>query len=456
MRFDLRNTPISKRSIDTTELSIAFFVFLSFCIQFFTHIIGSNVLLILILLLTGLMIFFLNFHKTNIYFFLSFLWLAALVAVTLSYFQTGLYISKYMDLFVFFAGILLIQFAGDNSDSFNLSRKVIIFFSFFYAVSIWVQVLAPSVYLHFANLLPESNRLEVVKWGQTGAYFTGFSSNPAFTAGHLVCGIFLLVAESIQKPKFKIQLNRVFPFAFLLLSLFLTGKRSHMLFLLVAVLSMYILPHKGRAFFIKIRNTIFILVFLLLLFLVFRKQLMTIPLFSRIIQSIADFLEGTDISSGRLPLYRHAWGLFKENPWFGIGWGNFRETTIGAVTLKTKMETHNIYLQLLAETGIVGFSFIVTPMLIMFYTTIRRIRQCVRYEKIGSWIALMYYSLAYQVFFLLYGVTGNGVYDPNFLMMYLFSAAITMSYMRYLQQESLIVFSGLSKAKLYRNRESTV
>ncbi|MGA3323251.1 MAG: O-antigen ligase family protein [Terriglobia bacterium] len=59
---------------------------------------------------------------------------------------------------------------------------------------------------------------------------------------------------------------------------------------------------------------------------------------------------------GRLVLWGAAWDIFRHSPLMGVGWGNLLRlypTDLPAFT--REFAAHNIYLQLLAETGLVGF-----------------------------------------------------------------------------------------------------
>ena len=80
-----------------------------------------------------------------------------------------------------------------------------------------------------------------------------------------------------------------------------------------------------------------------------------------------------DVSSGRITLWKTAWSLFIEKPAFGIGWGNFAGNityTYNELNDGALRNVHNNYLQLLCETGVVGFLIILTPLLILFVFTI--------------------------------------------------------------------------------------
>jgi O-antigen ligase len=63
----------------------------------------------------------------------------------------------------------------------------------------------------------------------------------------------------------------------------------------------------------------------------------------------------------RLLLWTTAWRYFIHSPWVGVGWGNFVGlygsdlSSFSAWIHPGALEVHNIYLQFLAETGLVGF-----------------------------------------------------------------------------------------------------
>lgn len=444
MKTSLKNSVISKNSIDTRELSIALFVLLVFTVQFFSHILRSNSLLILALLGVGFLGLSLNAHRIKTHPLSSSLWLAALVIVALSILRPSAYmadfsINKYVDLFVFFAGIALLLISGDESKSFRAGTKIILFFAVFYAISVWIQILLPSFYEVFLRFMSESSRQNILGGAESGYYFTGFASNAGFTAGYIICGIIILSTKNkniAAKKSTKISLLLL-----LFLSLFMTGRRAHTIFLLAALAGIYVFPYKKRKFFRRMGAVIASLVLLLLVLVLFQDFLMRIPFFSRMNWTIGNLATDVDISSGRSDLYDHAWKLFLANPWFGIGWGNFHYTTIGTVTVNTAMEAHNVYLQLLCEIGILGSLLVMIPIVSMFIQTLLGIRK-LRTEDKEAWFPLLSYSLAYQVFFLLYGLTGNPFFEPIFLMMYFFSGTITTAYLRFCKEERSLENAG--------------
>jgi len=153
-------------------------------------------------------------------------------------------------------------------------------------------------------------------------------------------------------------------------------------------------------------------------------------LFSRIINTIQSLLQGSDITSSRTLLWDHAWGLFLENPFSGIGWGNFKYSVIGNITVNTAMEPHNIYFQLISETGIFRTILILFPLFLTYFKTFKSVR-IISYRSSlidYKWKIAVLYSFYSQTFFLIYGLTGNPLTDFNFLMMYFISLGLIYSF----------------------------
>jgi len=90
-------------------------------------------------------------------------------------------------------------------------------------------------------------------------------------------------------------------------------------------------------------------------------------------------LQGVDefTEFGRLAAWQAAATLFLDHPFLGIGYGNFRfvSSELVPVALPGTLEAHNLYLQLLAETGLVGFLVFATVIGAFFFFSLRVIRE---------------------------------------------------------------------------------
>lgn len=124
-----------------------------------------------------------------------------------------------------------------------------------------------------------------------------------------------------------------------------------------------------------------------------------------------------DISSGRTMLWGRALSLFKEHPVFGIGWGNFRNylsDTFNVFNDGQLSNVHNNYLQILCETGIVGFIFFVFPLFYILYRTFKTIKY-LRINMTNAYVARIAAStsLSFQLFYL-----GISFIDPVWYKMF--------------------------------------
>lgn len=82
-------------------------------------------------------------------------------------------------------------------------------------------------------------------------------------------------------------------------------------------------------------------------------------------------METMGTESNRLMLIEQAWLVFKQNPWLGIGWAEFPwynfSVTEDYPSLKGLWHhSHNLFMQLLAETGLIGALILLSGMLYWF------------------------------------------------------------------------------------------
>lgn len=408
----------------SASIGIATIVFNSFMVQYFVDIIHSYVLYIAALLLGCVILAFSAKRNFAIKKESILLWYIVTIMMVLSLAKNAFDINTFADLATFLACVFMCSMAGNSRSNFYRCFRVIRILAVYYAVTVWIQLLLPSVYNIYLHLMPVNIQSQILVQQHNLAY-TGFSSNLGFTAGHIMAGILLLMTVYRNKGiKYYVEL------IFLFFTLFLTGKRSTFIFLLVALVAIYLVSTIG----IKKINRIFfvILTFLVMLigFFIFQNQLKGIPVFNRIIETINGLRTGEDISSRRSMIYLYAVTLFRQNPIVGIGWGYFRSMTLGNITWVNTVEVHNIYLQLLCETGIVGFIIMIIPMVIHLIHSYRAVRYEVINKQMPKWFPMLLFAFSYQVFFLLYGIVENALYDYNFLIMYFLSCAIVVVYER--------------------------
>ena len=148
------------------------------------------------------------------------------------------------------------------------------------------------------------------------------------------------------------------------------------------------------------------------LFVALMPWLEQIPALYRYVWTVKWMLRGYDVTSGRTELYALAWQAFLGNPLFGLGWDNFYTVIPPSFQASHGQniveDVHNIYLQFLCETGIVGTPFLIAP---LFYIYWMVCRQFARLKSSANQTARLFCitSFMLQSFLLVMGLI-----DPTF------------------------------------------
>lgn len=106
-------------------------------------------------------------------------------------------------------------------------------------------------------------------------------------------------------------------------------------------------------------------ILLLLAFLILLAWNIILPtsVIDRIKMTKSESGELEQSASARLMLWDHAIDIFKKNPIFGTGFGSFEYSLPEGIKWK---DTHNYYLKILSEQGIIGFSLLLIILLKAF------------------------------------------------------------------------------------------
>lgn len=328
-----------------------------------------------------------------------------------------------VDILVLVVAMCLVVFPTAKPKDYHPALAVMVLWGIFFAIGILLAFGAKPLFNALLSFFPWDFASSVRR--ASTRFVCGFSTNPGFTAGYIACAILALVAT--VRGRSSLSLVKILLFAFLGVSLLFTAKRGHVLFLFMAIVICYLLPMKGRQIVTRYWKLFLLGLVGGALFITFEESLANIPFVGRAIATVTDYMGGLDVSSSRSKLWGQAIDLFHANPWMGIGWGDYRTTLLGQKGFFSDFDVHNIYLQLLCETGITGFVIFVTFFVFFWGVTRKLYRHCIAASDpvLRSLVPVLHFSILYQTFFLLYGITGNVIYDQHYQIVYMMSCGMT-------------------------------
>jgi len=358
----------------------------------------------------------------------DFIWLISIVFIMLSILYNYT-IERNNEIFVYVTGFLFLVISKLEIERYIPAFKILKFFSVVYAMATIFHYIFTDFYHSFIFPFISSTAQQRMVELTNIDYYPGLGiAQPSMAAAPMIIGIGVIIAGFTKEEKPIKKIDYIY-LILLFCGLNLTGKRSVLLWGIIASFLLYYFSREHNKKLnrsIKIILLSFISIFILIITMNYFKEA---PFFSRIISTIEGLISGDDITSGRILLYSRAWELFLEYPVFGIGWGQFINITSGQL-LSRDLSVHNVYLQLLAEVGLVGFTLIVTSLVYTYYKTFRYLKIVYNTSYFGeNWRIGISFSFYYQSFFLLYCLSENPFYNIKYMFIYFFCISITSSFL---------------------------
>ena len=195
----------------------------------------------------------------------------------------------------------------------------------------------------------------------------------------------LLFALFLVKKKQKFEIYFIgFLFILIDILIFMSGERTAFFFLNLSTIFIIILIKK----FQKFRLATFILAIICIFFLSQNSSKLSDRMFKDPAKSMG-LIESSNkltmFTPGHDSVIRTAFNMFKDQPMLGHGPKMFRvickDEKYATGVLPCMTHPHNFYVQLLAETGIVGFLFLFTALSYVIYTSFRQFKSIIFRQK---------------------------------------------------------------------------
>jgi len=363
---------------------------------------------------------FVNQGKISINNNITWLICVIILMISLIFSYNSLETLKFSLMFFCILFIKMMYEGQENWQSFLI--KCFLCASFIHVVLTLAQFMFPDVITSLNSLILAGNDYYTnVNLLNRGAFagITGQTGINSFYISIFIAIVFCkLINSSNRKLIFMIAL------AIAMIALLLTVKRSQVIVNGVAMLIVFFVFSKGN------KESIFNFVKIPFLVVIVGYFILTnIPATNTVIEKFSMFAESSDFTNGRMYLWNATINIFNEHPIIGVGAG-----TIG---MNLDEMTHNIYIQMLGEMGILGFVSFTMAFILSVLKTLKIINICLR-GKSGS--NIQKYSLALglylQIYFILYGLSGNPLYSPIYLIVYMQMISIVNS--SYLKRNKLI------------------
>jgi len=296
----------------------------------------------------------------------------------------------------FLPGLYFYQFGSRKL--YNKTIKVLFIFSFIFSFVTVISGLFPKLYLEFiVPFLPRDLKEAAISFYHNGT-ISGLTNQTGINAWFSVIG-FAIAFTNYSKNK---NIKSLLHLLFYLIAILFTGKRAHLLFSLISIMFLYIKKYKNKLKKLLTLPIIILSVFFIL-YLLFPDLIME--------RYINRFLpqKNTDISANRFFLWAQAIILFIRKPFFGWGYGYFSVFSEELIT--GRLNVHNVYIQILCETGLIGFFLFILSVFGFIRTSLKK---C---NFNNSDFTLSFFM---QNFFLLYCLTGNPLSDTFIYSVYIF------------------------------------
>lgn len=293
-----------------------------------------------------------------------------------------------------------------------------VFFTFFFFA--FPQFYDPVI--NFYGYIPSGTS------GGTAGYRAGianhYSQNGIFISVlFMMLVIYIMAGFSFNKRVVKHIKSIVFTVA-VFVALLLTGKRGVLVWSLLAIIVTYLISSKHKIG--KIGKLILII---LAAFGVLQILSEIVPAISYVFERFQDIGDDT-ASLERLAMWKLAYEKFKTSPIFGTGFWSYRNhyaNNLAAfwhpnVKRYQYLDAHNVYIQVLCETGIIGETIYLAAIGMLLFQTIKLAGNIYVLDSVELRFGVMF-SLCIQLFYCAYSLTGNCLYDIVF---YFYSLAAAM------------------------------
>ena len=376
----------------------------------------NTIFILLTLVMPIVILLFLNDIKRINLVQIKYLFLASILLVL--YFFNNYYLKegRYFNVisYMVYFSLIFILIYQNNSNMRDAFERFLKFFLLEHVIgTLFVQIFQSFYSTHLIPLLSSGN---IVNFNALH-YYVSMGYNAGFTAHYSTNGIYLAISIIYFFSKFMEdhKKSNLILTILSIISVLLTAKRAHCLFSILSCITIYILYNNK-----KILKKILLFIggsFLLIMFFIIWAKF--IPSITNVVNRFSE----TNLLNGREIYYASCINKWREHPIIGNGWGYFSyyfETHFYYISKDYHfLDAHNVFLQLLCEVGILGFTIICLLFIYIALISLKNMKTTKNSMDI--------FCFGYQIFFLLYCLSGNPLYDVQCYSIYFIISGLILS-----------------------------
>ena len=286
---------------------------------------------------------------------------------------------------------------------------LIVAFSAFHALVTIATWMVPDLYDRFIYPQFFSDRLTITGRGYRSGFTAHYSTNGIYLALGALASYALTMEHKKKAPYLALLV-------LILFALLLTAKRAHLAFGIASIaVSFVAMRGTGGIGKLAVVGAAGVLALFAVSFIA--------PDVLFVFDRFSDAMED-DTMNGRTPFYELCMSMWGDDLLLGNGWG----WSFLARGFET-MNAHNVYLQVLAEEGVVGFGLLLAAAVGLFAASMKlaKDREAFRVHASDASIeGALSGSLAIQAFFIMYCLTGNPLYDMQVYIPYLVACGMSL------------------------------
>lgn len=322
-----------------------------------------------------------------------------IVSIICSIYSVDIESSMNFIFMIFCCWILKIIYQNSEIEFLEFIEKSFLVFSGIHVVITLLYLIIPSSIVELCMRILPSNLLVMTMDLYNNNSIPGIAGQTGTNAYFISIFMAIEFCKFMSKHKKKNLILFVLGFS----ALFLTAKRGVFVANIIAIVVVIMIKLKNNKK--VLRNAIVGIGMFTILYFFIINTASNNPT----IQKFINLEDTDDITNGRMEIWSASINVFKENKLIGIGM-NATYKIIGDAT-------HNIYIQLLSDSGIIGATVFYCAFVYSIIAAFKTIKYNKGIDERGENIQLI--GIYFQLIFLIYGFSGNPLYSTIFITPYM-------------------------------------